>query len=154
MRSIVFAVLLLYACSVHGSGFNYGSYRLSSLSDAANSFDINPRSRSMVDAGMKKYRIEVEFTGNVRSADPDFRQFIAGWAYALNVPSHVAELFDTEVEVRQGEEVLWMPIQRQMVDAFRREVAPTAKVEVFVLLLGAHEQDAVLAINEFHVVGK
>lgn len=147
MRMIPLILLLAFASAVHGAEFNYGSYRPALLSEAVSSFELDSRSDYMIDAAMRKYRVEATFTGKTREVDPGLGRFLAGWAKALNVPSHVPGMFNTAVEIRQGSTTLWMPIQDGLIESFAEEVPAGSSVDVFVLLLGAYDQTPVFVIT-------
>jgi len=153
MRQLLFAAFLIAATCARAGDFNYDAYRTASLVEVADSMGTPPGVGVSIDAAHSKYHIVAVFTGKTRPIATEVRAFVEMWAKSLRHPPEVRELFQFEVELRQGPTIYWMPIQKQLIGPLLREVAPGDEVHLYMLLMGALNRNPVLGVSEFEAVG-
>ena len=155
MRPAHFAFALLFLIIAPTvEAFEYDAYKPAELATVAPAVERAPGSELHIylDAAHPRYRTTVRFTGKVRELSDEKRTFIRYWVKAMRHPVEYESLFGKEVETIQGGRNWWLPIQGSLVGAFLQEVAAGAEVELFVLLMGAVNQDAVFGISEFNAM--
>jgi hypothetical protein len=151
MRLIQFAAALMLSVTFAASAFDYEAYKPVELAA------VEPKPKKLsganlhiyLDAAHPRYRTTARFTGNVRNQNSTRKAFIHYWVKAMQHPKEWESLFELEVEVTQNNRTWWLPIQRQLAESFRQEVAGGEEVELFVLLMGAVNDEAVFSISEF-----
>jgi hypothetical protein len=153
MRTLLLLILLVTAQPSLGGDFDYGAYKTARLADIAADLDIDPRADYWFDAAHSRYHTVATFTGNTRLVSSDVSAFIETWVKSMGHPSAYAEMFQNEIEIRQGSSTYWLPIQQQLVATFLQEVPAGAKVNLYVLLLGALDHKSVFSVSEFNAAG-
>lgn len=153
MRKLLLLAILSIANPAICGDFDYGSYQTTQLDQVATSLDIDPRANYWFDAAHPKYHTTATFTGNTRAVTAEFKTYIEAWAKTMGHPAAYHEMFQSEIEVRQGSLTYWLPIQHQLVAPFIEEVPAGTEVHLYVLLVGALNHVPVFAVSEFNVVG-
>ena len=89
---------------------------------------------------MNKFRFIAEFTGNERQISPEV---LNSMKRVFKVKMGSAEvlngLVSKEFEFNIGNSKLWMPIQNQLIDDFKNEVAKGKKVLIYTLFTNEHK---------------
>ncbi|WP_293003332.1 hypothetical protein [Nevskia sp.] len=153
MRALPLFLVLIIAQPSSGGDFDYGTYKTAQLADVAAGMDFDPRANYWFDAAHAKYHAVVVFTGNTRVVSPGVKTYIEKWVKTMGHPAAYHEMFQHEIEIRQGSFTYWLPIQQQLVAPFGQEVPAGAKVNLYVLLMGALNHVPVFAASEFNAVG-
>lgn len=150
MKALLLSCLLLIPTATCMAGdFDYGAYQDSSLASVGSNLDISPEITWWLDAAHSKFHTVATFTGQVRPIPDETRGLIDHWAKAMGHGKAIAAMFTSEIEVQQGNEVYWLPIQEQLVGALREEVPAGREVHLYVLLIGAYKLAPVFGVNEF-----
>ena len=150
MRALLLSCLLLVATApCLAADFDYGAYQDSSLASAGSNLNISPEITWWLDAAHSKFHTVATFTGQVRPIPTETQVLINRWAKAMGHGETTAALFTSEIEVQQGNEVYWLPVQEQLVDALRGEVPAGRQVHLYFLLIGAYKLVPVFGVNEF-----
>lgn len=153
MRAFLLFVFLIVARPATAGDFDYDSYTTAQLADVSASLEIDPRVNYWFDAAHPKYHTVVTFTGNTRVVSPGVKTYIEKWVKTMGHPVAYYEMFQNEIEVKQGSSTYWLPIQQPLVAPFSREVPANAKVHLYVLLMGALNHVPVFAVSEFNTAG-
>ena len=143
------AALLALLVPLVANAFDYDAYTAVELSSVVPTLEVNPGGTTYhLDAAHSRYRSNVVFTGQIRPLGDQVLNLVKHWVVAMKHPHEYEKLFQSEVEVVQGEQHYWMPIQEQLVGAFLQEVAPRDHVTVYVLLVGGVDRTPVFAVSE------
>jgi hypothetical protein len=141
--------LLVLAMSV--AAFDFEAYEPTELAAVVPTTEpiSDAKLHIYLDSSHPRYRTTARFTGRVRDLSEVKRTFVRYWVRAMQHLSEYEVLFLNEVEVEQSGRKWWLPIQRTLSEVFVQEVAPDTDVELFVLLMGAVNREAVFSISEF-----
>jgi len=98
-------------------------------------------------------KVNVTYTGEVRTISSIRKEFIAAWAKTRTVHEEVVALFDEELLFKEGKTEYWLPVQRQVIPYFKEELKPGDSVELYLIWIGARRQfgvtDWIFLVNEF-----
>jgi hypothetical protein len=132
------------------AAFDHAAYLPIELKQVAPLASQSPEGRTFqVDAAHSRYRSTVTFAGNTRRLSDDVRSLIRYWRKAMQHPQSYEDLFESEIEVMQGGQTYWMPIQRQLVAPFIAEIQSSSKVTLYVLLMGGIDRTHVFTVSAF-----
>ena len=149
MRISLIAVLMLLTPFL-AKAFDYEAYQPVELERVVTKIEVDPNGTTYhIDGAYPRYRSRVTFTGQIRPLAGEVRTLVTYWAASMRHPPAIVELYQSEIEVVQGAERYWMPIQKQLVDAFLKEVDPYGHVTVYVLFMGGIDLTAVFAVSGF-----
>ncbi|WP_440225651.1 hypothetical protein ACQQ2N_10415 [Dokdonella sp. MW10] len=153
LRALAMSCLLVaHATPVLASGFDYAAYREASLAAVGSRLDVPAGTTWWLDAAHYRFHTVVDFTGQVRVVRDEHRFLVERWAKAMGHGDAVAAMFTSkEIEVRQDDKTYWVPVQKQLIAAFRAEVPAGSEVRLYLILIGAHDGAPVFGVNEFAV---
>ena len=99
----------------------------------------------------------VIYEGSVRPIDPDRLGIIRTWAKTFRRDSTIVQDFHREYLFREGNQLLWLPVQDTVASFFAKELHPGQRVKLYVMWLGAYYagRDITWAfvVNEFEADG-
>jgi hypothetical protein len=101
-----------------------------------------------------RYVVEAAYTGEHREMGSPRRKLIAGWVKALGHPKQFADAFEHEIEIRNGKDTVWLPLQNPLVEPFAQEARSGCQVRLYIMYVGAAEADRVFIVNRFQVLSK
>jgi hypothetical protein len=148
MKTTILTLILAFSLCANAE-FNYDSYKPESIETAIKNLSVDPKADYFFEAGVFKYRTAVVFTGNHRNTIDESRDFIENWVTALGLPAEYKKMFPFEVEVKQGDKLYWLPIQKSLVQPFAAEVMPGSSVLTYIMTAGAINQRPIFLMNEF-----
>ena len=94
------------------------------------------------------------YTGEKRPIPGKRKQFIADWAKTRQVGQETVDLFEEELLFKEGATEHWLPVQKQVIPFFARELNKGAAVELYLMWIGARTEDGatdwVFLVNEFN----
>jgi hypothetical protein len=97
--------------------------------------------------------VEAPYTGKHRKMGEPRRKLLRGWVKALGHPQRFAEMFEHEIEVRDGKETVWLPLQNVLLEPFAQEASAGSQLRLWVMYIGAVGQtDRVFVVNRFQVL--
>jgi len=75
------------------------------------------------------------------------------WEKMMKRPVSVVELFQTEVLFREGNKEYWLPVQKPLIDALKKEVKLGQAINAYVIFMGGakleNRWEWLFAMNEF-----
>lgn len=150
MRFLTFLLLLALSTPALSDDFDFDAYRPAQVIDI-HIYVANHAAGTThwLDASHAKFNTVAQVTGKRRAILPERKAFIQMWVDYIGHPQSFADMFQTEIEVMQGTASYWMPIQQLLLAPLDEEVAEGQPVRLYLLLLGAYEQDPVITIAEF-----
>jgi len=98
-----------------------------------------------------KFLIKAAYTGKHRKMGPVRLELIAKWGKFLHA-EEFAKHFQDEIEVRAEGITVWLALQDVLVEPFLHEVKTGAPVQIWMMYIGAAQQDRVFLVNEFQAV--
>lgn len=101
-----------------------------------------------------RYVVEAAYTGEHREMGSPRRKLIAGWVKALGHPKQFADAFEHEIEIRNGKDTVWLPLQNPLVEPFAQEARSGSQVRLYIMYVGAAEADRLFIVNRFQVLSK
>jgi hypothetical protein len=149
MRRIAILLLLTASLATFAGDFDYDAYEPIVLADLVAATSVDPRADYYFDVALPRFQSTVAFTGRTRAISSDGKDFIAHWAYATKLPASYPDLFQDEVEVKQGNDSYWMPIQQSLLEDFAKEILPGNNVHLYISFLGEFKHAPVFAISGF-----
>jgi hypothetical protein len=99
-----------------------------------------------------KYAVEAVYTGEHREVGSPRRKLIGGWVKALGHPKQFAEAFEHEIEIRNGKDTVWLPLQNALVEPFAQEARSGSQLRLYIMYVGAVGADRVFVVNRFQVL--
>lgn len=148
MKLAGIALWFLVVCSsVAAQSFDYDAYQPAVLTQVISALPAHPA--NWFAEGQTRFSTQATFTGRFRPVTPARQDYIAGWAQSMGHPTYTAKVFEREVEIAQGKDHYWMPIQEVLVAQLTAEVPAGASVRLYVLLMGTQGDQPVFAVSEF-----
>lgn len=152
MARLLLLLAVLFASAAMAEDFERSAYVSATLAQAAAELHAeigSERPSYWLDPAHHKYTAVVVYTGRSRPLDPGIGKMIGAWVMAMRHPDSYREMFKTEVEVREGKELYWVPIQESLLPPWRDEVSGGAHVEINVLMIGALERTPIFTVAGF-----
>ena len=151
------ALLAVAALIVSGPGIDPTTYRLVSVREfEAQILSEHADLLSRIDGKdtasfhpVEKLRFGVVFTGKVRRLSGFKGQTIQSWVSVNWKPVASDGGVQREVEVREGDRSLWIPIQEVLWPYFQREVVTGSRVGVYVIFVGAADGQFLYLMSDF-----
>ena len=152
MNRITMTLLLLgLSMSAAAQEFDYDAYKPATLSQVTTSLPAH--TADWFADGHPRFRTRAIFTGRVRQASKELKDFIVCWVEAKGHPVAYAGIFQQEIEISQDGVEYWTPIEDVLLEPLQAEVPPGAPVDLYLLLMGGQRDQAIFAISEFDAVG-
>ncbi len=146
--SFIAMLALLMPCIA--TAFDHAAYLPIELKQVAPLGPQSPEGRTFrLDAAHSRYQSTVTFSGSTRRLTDDVRSLVRYWRKAMQHPKSHEDLFESEIEVTQGGQTYWMPIQRQLAAPFIAEIQSGSKVTLYLLLVGGIDRTHVFAVSAF-----
>lgn len=95
-----------------------------------------------------KYRFTGVFMGKVQPVSADSMNSVNRVFKTLSINATAEDLFDSAVLIKVGNEEIWMPIQKKLIDEFQKDLKNGDKVTLYCLYLNEHTSKNVL-FNHF-----
>jgi hypothetical protein len=98
-------------------------------------------------------RVKVTYTGEKRMIPAKRKEFITYWADSRNASRDIVDLFEEELLFKEDSTEYWLPVQKQVIPFFAKELKKGDPVQLFLIMLGARTDDGVsdwvFLVNEF-----
>jgi hypothetical protein len=98
-----------------------------------------------------KFLVKAVYTGKLRKIGPTRLNLITKWGKAMRSEDFAGQ-FQDEIEVRADRLTVWLALQDVIVEPFRREARSGTPIQLWMMYIGAAQQDRVFLVNEFKVV--
>lgn len=86
-----------------------------------------------------KYRFQASYIGQVRPIDKSIRSsMLSVFKLFIGNPSQINESIDSVVLIKLGEDSLWMPVQKQILEGLKEEVQIGDTLTLYCLYLNEH----------------
>ena len=95
-----------------------------------------------------KFLVKAIYTGKLRKMGPKRLELIAKWGKAMRAQDF-AKHFQDEIEVRAEGLTVSLVLQDVLVGPFLREAKAGAPIQVWMMYIGAAQQDRVFLVNQF-----
>ncbi len=131
-----FFTVLVMATAAYASGFplkKYGTF----LADQAK--PVCKEGNFSYDMSTPPASSDMTFTGGIREITGARKEFIKGFATAINRPAD--KDFVSEIEVQEGPTKYWLPIQTQTLNSFSPVAKTGGKVLVSVRFAGCYKEN-------------
>jgi hypothetical protein len=159
------AFALVVACAASAkaqSDFPWEEYKARTLAEVVkrNTEDVaagNARNDGKVGvlmSGDPLYsRVRVTYTGTTRKLPPARKAHLEEWSKTFGVKPEILALFDTEMLVVECSAEHWLPVQRQTLPHFERELKKGDMVTLYTMFAGGRKIDGTwnwfFLVNEF-----
>ncbi len=152
MSRIVFSLLLFaFSSPIAMSQFNYERYQPARL-DTISFLPVHLISDTchfiVLDTDMP-LKCNVYFADSIRAIDSMSFVVIEDWCHEVLKNPSAAKMFEQELLVYQGNTPLWIPVQKQLVPYFKKEIAKGDLLWIYVSVVGATKERIVFTLNEF-----
>ncbi|MFL5599493.1 MAG: hypothetical protein ACJ78I_03775 [Gemmatimonadaceae bacterium] len=95
----------------------------------------------------------VIYVGDSRPVDPVRRELIAAWGRTYQSDSSIVDDFHREYLFREGDKLLWLPVQDRVAEFFPKELRRGQRVSLFVTLFAGQFANGSITwafgVNEF-----
>jgi hypothetical protein len=163
MKTCVLLGIVMFAVSPAGwsQEFNYSSYTQTTLHDIVaeeqnHSFDqteAKPDASFLeVECKVTKYRVRCSYSDLRRPISEMKGKLIELWMETLSADSNLAPLYRQEIQVMEGLNAHWIPIQEKLLPHINRELVKDDTIELFIVLMGKVEAEPVLIATEFEKI--
>jgi hypothetical protein len=156
-KMIGIALLALFPAG-WSSGFQFASYTRSTLQDIIaeeqnHSFGqaaAEPQAGFIqLECRPAKYRILCRYSDIRRVISKKKSNVIRLWTETLKIDPKLASLYRREIQVTEGLNVHWIPIQDQLFPHIKQELVKNDMIELFVILTGKAGSEFVFIATEF-----
>jgi len=156
---IILGIAMFVVLPAGWSGeFNYASYTQTTLQDIITeeqnpSFDPTGAKQAAdylrLECNVSKYRVSCGYS-NIRRPIPEKKKnVIKLWIETLGIDPNYASLYRQEIQVTEGMNVHWIPIQEQLFPHINRELVKDDAIELFIVLTGRVDSEFVFIATEF-----
>lgn len=124
----------------------------------ADSIDAMPNSQRYY-SRIDKYRFVAELVGDTRTLEEE-RELVMYYVFKLNVgnPAQLAPVLHKEVLFKVNGELMWLPIQKDLLPQLKKEFKKGDKIQLYCLYFNHHRADKklfnIFLISEFREVKK
>jgi hypothetical protein len=156
-KMIGIALLALFPAG-WSSGFQFASYTRSTLQDIIaeeqnHSFGqaaAEPQAGFIqLECQVAKYRILCRYSDIRRVISKNKSNVIRLWTETLNIDPKFASLYRQEIQVAEGLDLHWIPIQDQLLPHINQELVKNDMIELFIILTGKAGSEFVFIATEF-----
>jgi hypothetical protein len=142
------------AAAFGGQSPDWSDYKPATLAAALSRATVIEGTDYTIETKNIKYVVETIYTGEHREIGSPRRKLIAGWVKALGHPKQFADAFEHEIEVRNGKDTVWLPLQNPLVEPFAQETRSGSQIQLYIMYVGAAGADRVFIVNRFQVLSK
>ena len=98
-------------------------------------------------------RVKVIYTGKTRKITEKRKEHIDGWVKSYGLKPEIAAMFETELLFIEDSVEYWLPVQKQVIPYFEKELKAGETVTLFTVWIGAKkisaQWDWIFLVNEF-----
>ncbi len=96
-------------------------------------------------------RVTVRYLGKTRDLNKQRGTLIFDmWGKAFGKDREMlARTFQKEIQIQENNKTYWLPIQNVLLDPLEKEVGKNGTLELWILFIGAIEEDSVFLVSEF-----
>jgi hypothetical protein len=165
LKTALAALALLLACAVNAraqSEFPWEEYKARTFAEmvkrnaegAAEADARNNNKVGVVISGDPQYsQVRVTYTGTTRKLSADRRAHLEDWGKTLGVKPEVLALYESEMLVLECAAEHWVPVQKQVLRHFERELKKGDPVTLYTMFAGGRKIDGswnwFFLVNEF-----
>jgi hypothetical protein len=154
-------LILLFAAHAQARGqeFNYDAYEPRTLAEMIKKYDDPEllegkfKEVNVIFGGSFPSQVKVVYTGTSRKIPAGRREFIGDWGKTHALSPEIVELFETELLFREGSAEHWLPVQKQVIPYFEKELKKGDTVALYAIIAGGKrisgKWDWVVLVNEF-----
>jgi hypothetical protein len=138
--------------------FNYASYTPTTLQEIITeeqnqSFDLTEAEQEAVDLQLEcrvaKYRVPCRYSNIRRPISEKKKNAIKLWMETLGIDPNFASLYRQEIQVTEGMNVHWIPVQEKLFPHINQELVKDDAIELFIVFMGKAESEHVIIATEF-----
>jgi hypothetical protein len=140
------------------SGFQFASYTRSTLRDIITEEQNHSYGQPaaepqpgfiQLECRIAKFRVLCRYSDIRRVISREKTNVIRSWTETLNIDPKFASLYRREIQVTDGLNVHWIPIQEQLFPHIKRELVKNDMVELFIILTGKAGSEFIFIATEF-----
>lgn len=98
----------------------------------------------MVSADPFPSKTVVTYTGKHRPVGEYKKYFIRVWVETRNVPASNADVLAEEYLFKEGDREYWLPVHKQLVPFFEKELKPGDEITAFFFFLGGYNEKTLI----------
>ena len=164
VKTLVAAAFILIACgpaALAQDSFPWGEYKARTFAEVvrANNDEVNARPSAsdkvtVVFAGDPLYsQVRVTYTGTTRKVSPARKAHIEEWGKTFGVKPEVVALYESELLVTECGSEHWVPVQKQVLRHFEKELKKGDMVTLYTMFAGGRKIEGswnwLFLVNEF-----
>jgi hypothetical protein len=115
--------------------------------------DSTPQLDFLLSAHSFPSQVRLAYVGNTRPVTGKRLELLRKWVKMTRHPESVVELFQREVLFREGNKAHWLPVQKPLIEALKKEVKPGGAINAYVIFMGGakfgHSWEWLFGMNEF-----
>lgn len=150
--------LIFAAPAARAQEFNYSPYQPRTLAEIVNDYNNPDLTADKTQDGSALFgydfpsRVEVTYTGASRKISPQRKAHVAEWVKSRGLGPEVAELFDSEYLFVEDSAEYWLPVQKQFLPYFEKELKKGDTLALYVFATGgrrlAGKWEWIIVVNE------
>lgn len=150
------AVAFVAAAAFGGQTPDWSDYKPATVAAAWSRAAVIEGTDYTIETKNIKYVVEAIYTGEHREmgSPRHNHKLIGDWVKALGHPKQFAEAFEHEIEIRNGKDTVWLPLQNPLVESFAQEARSGSQLRLYIMYVGAAGADRVFIVNRFQVLSK
>jgi hypothetical protein len=148
------AVVFVAVAAFGGQTPDWSDYKQATVAAAWSRAAVIEGTDYTIETKNVKYVVEALYTGEHREMGSQRHKLIGGWVKALGHPKQFAEAFEHEIEIRDGKDTVWLPLQNPLVEPFAQEARAGSQLRLYIMYVGAAGADRVFIVNRFQVLSK
>jgi len=156
---LIIGIVLFIALPVGWSEeFNYQSYAKATFQNIVteeqnHTFDQTGAKQNAVtmqlECRVTKYKVLCRYSSFRRPISDKKKNVIQSWLETLGIDPNFASLYRQEIQVTEGMNVHWIPVQEKLLSHINRELVKDDMIDIFIIFTGKVGSEFVFIATEY-----
>ena len=152
MRFSIMAFAAVFILTISAVASDFEDYKQVSVAQAWAETVVIKGTDYTIETANYKYVVETIYTGKHREIAPDRKELFRRWTKSLRHPEEYAQLCDHEIQIRDGKQEYWVPLQNALLNPFVAEAKTNSRLRLHLMYIGAKGNDRVFMITRFQTL--
>ena len=152
MRVSIAAFLMFLTLAISGEAADFQDDKQASVSQAWTETVVIKGTDYTIETANYKYAIDTIYSGQHREIIPARKELFRRWAKSLRHPEEYAQLCDHEIQIHDGKQEYWIPLQNALLNPFAAEAKPNSRLRLHIMYIGATGNERVFMITRFQAL--
>jgi len=150
--SMIVLICVVLTLSISASAADFQDYKRASVAQAWAETVAIEGADYTIEAANYKYVVETIYTGYHREIAPARKELFHRWTKSLRHPEEYAQLCAHEIQIRDGKQAYWLPLQNVLLNPFAAEATANSRLRLHIIYIGATGKERVFMISRFQVL--